>query len=117
MAVTRANIAIRALRKLGRLAYNEESPGPLNDDALQAYDEVYQELAELNIVDWGSTASVPDEYVFHVVSLVAFRLADVLGVSDSRYQRLSVDAARAEPSIRRMFSNYYTPTEIKVKDF
>lgn len=117
MAVTRANIAIRALRRCGRLAYNEESPGPLNDDALQAYDEVYDELAELNIVDWGSTASVPDKYVFHVVSLVALRLTDVVGVSDSRFQRISISAAQAEPQIRRLFTDYYTPKEIRVKDY
>lgn len=117
MSVTRANMAIRALRRAGKLSYNESAEGQLNADALQAYDEVYDELSELGIVDWGSTASVPNEYVFHVTSMVAYRLADMLGVSDARYMRLANDNAKAEPAIRRMFNSYYTPTQIKVVDY
>lgn len=117
MSVTRAEIANRALRKCGRLAYGQTAEANLSNAALQAYDEVYDYLEELGIVDWGSTAAVPNQYVYWIVALTALSLADELGVSTERYQRLSITASQAEPEIRRVYNTAYTPTEIKVKDY
>lgn len=117
MAVTRAEIANRALRRCGRLAFDQQAESSISNEALQAYDEVYDSLEELGIVDWGSTASVPNQYVFWVVALTAYSLADTLGVSTERYQRIAVDARNAEREIRRVYNTYYTPSEIKVKNY
>ena len=92
--------------------------GPARTDAaLQAYDEVYAYLNELGIVDWGSTASVPNEYAFHVIALTAYTLSGDIAVPDSRYQRIARDAAGAELAIRRVYNNAYTRDEIKVMDY
>ena len=117
MAVTRAEIANRALRRCGKLAFSQTATSDLTDEALQAYDEAYSYLEELGLVDWGSTASVPNEYVFWVVAMTAYSMADTLGVPSERYQRIALDARSAESEIRRIKANYYTPNEIKVSDY
>lgn len=117
MAVTRAEIANRALRRCGVLAFGQAVDSNRTDAALQAYDEVYSYLEELGIVDWGSTASVPNEYAFFVVALTAYNLADDIAVPDSRYQRISIDANSAEANIRRVYNSAYTRDEIKVADY
>ena len=117
MAVTRAEIANRALRRCGRLAFDQQPESSLSDEALQAYDEVYDALEELGIVDWGSTTSIPNQYAFYIVALTAYSLADTLGISNDRYQRIAVDAQSAEQAIRRIYNSSYTPNEIQVKNF
>jgi len=117
MSVTRAGIANRALRRCGVLAFGQAVDQNRTDAALQAYDEVYAYLNELGIVDWGSTASVPNEYAFYVVALTAYTLADDIAVPDSRYQRIAVDAATAERSIRRLINKSYTRREVAVRDY
>lgn len=117
MAVTRSEIANRVLRRCGRLAYAQTAESSLSNAALQAYDEVYDYLEELGIVDWGSTASVPNQYVFWVVALTSYSMADELGVSGERYARISRDGTAAEGEIRRVFNDAYTSTEIRVSNF
>lgn len=117
MAVTRAEIANRALRRAGRLAYGQTATSLLTDAALQGYDEIYSFLFELGIVDWGSTSDVPNEYVPWIVALVAYNKADEWGISNDRFARIQADAAIAERQIRRAFENGYTSTEIQVSDF
>lgn len=117
MAVTRAEIANRALRESGKLAFGQADNSNLTNAALQAYDEVYAYLDNLDIVDWGSTASVPDEYAFHVVAMTAYSLIGQLGTPTARAQKISADHARAELSIRRVFENAYTADEVKVSDY
>ena len=117
MSVTRAEIANRALRRCGRLAFDQTAESSLSNEALQAYDEVYSRLEELGVVDWGSTAAIPNQYVFWVVAMTAYSLADALGISSERYQRIAVDAQSAEREIRRVFNSAYTPTQIKVSDY
>lgn len=117
MAVTRAEIANRALRRCGALGFGQSADQIRNDAALQAYDEAYAFLDELGIVEWGSTAEVPNEYAFHVVALTAYNLADDIAIPDSRYQRIAVDAANAERNIRRVLNNAYTRDEVKVTDY
>jgi len=117
MAVTRAEIANRALRRCGKLAFGQTATSDLSDEALQAYDEVYSYLEELGIVDWGATASVPNEYAFWVIAMTAYSLADTLGIPNERYQRIGIDANNAESEIRRIRTNYFTPNEIRISDF
>ncbi len=117
MAVTRAEIANRALRRAGRLAYGQTATSELSNSALQGYDEIYDYLERLGIVDWGSTASVPNEYVPWVVALTAYNKADEWGISTDRYARIAQDANAAEREIRRLFNDYYTSTEVRVSDY
>lgn len=117
MSVTRSEIATRALRRCGRLSYNETANATLNADALQAYDETYAEFEEKGIVDWGSTAAVPNEYVFWVVARTAYNLCDQLGVSGERFKRISRDSDRAEQELKRIYHDPYTPNEIRVPDY
>ena len=117
MAVTRAEMANRALRRCGVLAFGQAVDANRTNAALQAYDEVYAYLEELGIVDWGSTASVPNEYAYFVISLTAYTLCDDISVSNSRYQRITRDSNNAEPNIRRVYNQSYTPDDTKVVDF
>ena len=117
MSQTRAQIANRALRRCGVLGFGQATDSNRTDAALQSYDEVYGYLEELGIVDWGSTASVPNEYAFWVVAMTAYSLCDDIAVSNTRYSRISRDATQAEANIRRVYAQSYTPDETKVSDF
>lgn len=117
MAVTRAEIANRALRRCGILPFGQATDSNRTNAALQAYDEVYAYLDELGVVDWGSTASIPNEYSFWIVALTAYNLCDDIAVPDSRYMRISRDATVAEANIRRVYSGAYTRDDIKVVDY
>ncbi len=117
MAVTRAEIANRVLRRCGVLAFGQAVDSNRTNAALQAYDEVYAYLDNLDIVDWGSTASVPDEYVFFVVALASKSLGSDLGMPAARKADINNDARTAELDIRRVFNNAYTPDDTKVVDF
>lgn len=117
MSVTRAEIANRALRRCGALAFGQATDTIRTAAALQAYDEVYSYLEELGIIEWASTAAVPNEYAFFIVAMTAYNLADDIAVPDSRYNRIARDAATAEKNIRRVYNNPYTRDEINVVDY
>ena len=117
MAVTRAGIADRALRRCGVLPFGQSADANRTAAALQAYDEVYAYLKELEIVDWTSTGSVPDQYVFPVVALTALNLCDDISVPSERYQRIRLDDGQAEATIRRVYTPAYQRDNTKAEDF
>lgn len=99
------------------LPFGQSADQPRNDAALQAYDEVYSYLEGLGIVEWGSTASVPNEYVYFVVAMTAYALCDDIAVPDSRYARIKSDVTGAEANIRRLYNQAYTRDDVKVVDY
>lgn len=117
MSVTRAEIANRVLRESGKLAFGQADNSNLTNAALQAYDEVYAYLDNLNIVDWASLAAVPDEYAFWVVAMTAYSMIGQLGTPRERVAKITVDNAQAELNIRRVFENGYTSDVTKVSNY
>lgn len=117
MAVSRQGIADRALRRCGVLPFGQSADANRSAAALQAYDEVYAYLRELEIVDWTATADVPNQYVYHVVALTALNLLDDIAVPSERAARIRADAAQAEPSIRRVYVPRYKRDDVKAEDF
>jgi len=105
MPKTKAECRNRALRKLGKLAIGQTAESQLADDMDDAYDQTYARLAEMGLVTWSSTDSVPDEFVEDIVSIMAFERSE--GVPDSRYMRLRDDASRALVSISAYISGSY----------
>ena len=117
MAVTRAEIALRALRESGKIPFGQGGDPNMVSATEQAYDEVYSFLEELGIVDWASTASVPNEYSFFIVALTAYSMIGQLGTPSARVLKITRDASTAEQEIRRVFNSGYTPDPVKIEDF
>lgn len=105
MAKTKAQVINRVARKLGRVAVGQNLEADLESVLSDSYDQVYDELDEMNLATWASD-SVPDRYVPHVAALVA---ADNLeGIPTSRQQAILVVAARAKIEISNLTNGIYT---------
>ena len=64
-----------------------------SDDLDQAYTEVYEQLQQLGLTTWSSTANVPDQYAGPVAMLVAEARAVKYRVPDAQYQRIKLEGS------------------------
>ena len=102
---TIVEIKRQSLELLGRLRLGQ-SFQTQDDVAMQeSYEEVYASIENLGLATWIKAGPVPDELTPPVVALVAFNRASVYGVSDSRYQRIVLQASEA----MRTISLFVTP--------
>jgi len=58
----------------------------------EAYDEVYAQLQVKGLAIWASSAEMPDEITPHFVMLMAYNKKDLVGTSESQYQRIMIEA-------------------------
>ena len=118
MAVTRNNIGNRALETLGVKSLNQPIDSNTLNTVLQIYDEFYAELESEALAEWGSTSDVPNEYSYHVINIVAYRLSKQMHVEAEQFQRLLADASASANMIRNLKSGKYVPTSnIEIDDF
>lgn len=97
MARTIAEVRNRALFITGKLARNQTAKGELADDMERAYDQIYSSLETQNLVSWGSTDDIPDEFVEDIALLMAFERSE--GIATERFQRIAV---RVQGSLSRI---------------
>ncbi len=57
-----------------------------------AYDEVYERLKEKGLATWASTAEVPERLTPYYALMMQERLLVSYSISDTRYQRIKLDA-------------------------
>jgi len=104
MAQTKAQIRDRALRMLGKLAIGANAVGEIADDIENAYDQVYEDLKSKGLVTWLS-ASVPDQFVEDVASIVAINRSE--GIPSERFKRIFARASVAELNISSKISGRF----------
>lgn len=97
MARTITEVRDRALFILGKLARGQTATGELADDMDRAYDQIYQSLETQNLVSWGSTDDIPDEFVEDIALLIAFERSE--SIPTERFQRIGV---RVQGSLERI---------------
>lgn len=90
----------RALLKLGVGARAQNPTSDQTDDMTNAYNEIYERLSEKKLAFWAQTGTIPDKVANQVAALMAFERVNDYGISNERYQRVAVEASRAEPMIR-----------------
>lgn len=101
MAKTKAEIIDRVARKLGKLAIGQNLEADLNDIFSDSYDEVYADLDSMGLAPFASD-SVDDEYVKHVVNLVARENMDT--IPPLRQQLIAADALRSKVEISNIIA-------------
>jgi hypothetical protein len=74
---------------------------------VNAYNEVYLYLQEIDLTFWGQTSAVPDEVANEISAMMAWRRVNDYGVSNERYQRLAQEVRPAEMRIRTVAVNQY----------
>lgn len=104
MAKTKAQIRDRALQMLGKLAIGQTATGQMATDIESAYDQVYAVLKAKGLATWLG-ASVPDEFVEDVATLVAFERTE--GIPAQRAQGIAIKAAGATLSISANISGVF----------
>lgn len=112
MAVTKTDMANKALRKMGVLPQGQQATNAQSTDLKAAYDEVYDRLAEDDLVTWGSGQNVPDRFVQPVVALMAANRVNEWSVPQAKMQAIISEANNAMTLIRRLVAEpyYYVPT-------
>ena len=104
---TQADIRSRAASMLGRLRLGQSLDDVLDTRLQKAYNEVYLDLKDDQIVTWAQAADLPSAMVPHVVALMAFNCTTDIGVSDDRYQRIVNARNIAKREIRRLSTPQY----------
>lgn len=107
MASTKAEIRDIAASELGILRVGQALQHQDKVEIERRYDEVYADLKNEGLATWAASGSVPTEVAPHVAVLVAFSAADVYGISDSRYARLTAKRGLAERRIRALTQPHY----------
>jgi len=102
---TQAEIRDRAANDLGILRLGQSLSAENATRITEAYTEVHAMLADLGLAVWAIANEVPDAIVQPVVSLVAENCLNTYGVSDTRYQRIKLEASQAEKKIRIFVEN------------
>jgi hypothetical protein len=107
-----AQVVDRTATRLGVLAEGLALPSYESADLTEAYTEVYAQLDAKNLAVWDFDEPIPDEYVQHVVSLMAISRANDYSIPNDKYQRVVADARMAVPEIRELQAAdaYQTPT-------
>lgn len=101
MAVkTERDVIEKALMRLNIIAVGEEIDADLLAEAQDEYRVMHEWMRqEFRRGLWGRDA-VDERYWTHVAGMLAGRLADVLPVSDTRYQKAMAGAAKSENYLR-----------------
>lgn len=109
---TAAEIRNQAATRLGELGEGQVLEPRVSIDLDKAYVQAFAQLGAKNMLVWDFDEEVPDEYVTHVVALVAFSRANDYSISNDRYVRLKEDNRVAIPEIRELQTSdtYVTPT-------
>lgn len=106
MAKTKAAIATMVLQKIGRLPDGQVAPGSQTKIVKEAYDALYQELLGDQIVDWSSTASIPEKVVYPIVEILSGRVSDSFGVPNTWSTNEDYNRKR----IAKNLANPYVPS-------
>lgn len=110
--LTISKIVDRAATELGKKATGQGTKGSVSDDLTQAYQEVWKMLHRKNLVTWSQTDDIPEEYCNPIVFLVAAQRLH--GVSDSRFARITAQAATATNIIKSIKEGIWqNPTEVE----
>lgn len=100
----------KALRRLGVLSTGQTMTGETEEQVTTAYNALYGELQVKNLIVWPKNGDVPDPFVEHVIDMLAFNLANEFGVSDARWQRLSLSYERAQRKLAELIYPPYVST-------
>ncbi len=104
-----ANVVNRAANDLGLLRLGQSLQSQDQTRIEEAYNEVYAQLKEEGLANWASTDNVPNEILPYVACLMADNCLSTYAVSDSRYQRIKVEAGPEGEAAKRAIRKYVTP--------
>jgi len=105
MARTIAEVRNRALEITGKLAKGQTAKGELAADMERAYDQIYSSLETQNLVSWGSTDDIPNEFVEDIALLMAMERSE--SISNERFQRIGVRVSGALERIAAKINKSY----------
>lgn len=110
MALALADFRKRVGHDIGLLG--EGIPFSAADDQLMAdlYTDVYWEMDVENLLDWGDTDDIPNEYVGSMVDLVGARAAPKFRLPPKEGTPWDAAFEQAKLRLRRMVAVRYTPT-------
>ena len=104
---TKAEVRSRVAHMLQRVRLGQSLPSDLSARIDDAYDEVYQDLKDDQLVTWASAGTIPDKVAPHLIALMAFNCTDSIHVSDSLLQRITAKRNIAKREIRRVVTPQY----------
>lgn len=114
---TKARLAIKVLIKLMVIGAQDTAHTADKDLVEETYDEVWEELSELELVTWGSDDDIPTEAIKSMVYLVAAELVSDFVVPPEVLVNIQNGAMRAERTLKRLVAVDYVSAPVKFSDF
>ena len=104
---TKAEVRSRVAEMLQRVRLGQSIPSALTTRINDAYDEVYQDLKDDQLVTWAVAGTIPDKVAPHLVALMAFNCTDSVHVSDALFNRIVAKRNIAKNEIKRVTTPQY----------
>lgn len=104
---TKANLAKVILKKLKAIDPEETPDEADSQDVQDAYDRLYQELLNDNLVSWTSTANIPVWAENPVADILAWRLQPDFSSPMQNVQQMEINHTAGWRSLRRQLAPDY----------
>lgn len=105
-ALSKANIALEALEKMGVKPVSQTADTDDSSDLEACYENLYEELQVDGLVSWASTSNVPALYVEVISDIMAVYRSDKYDVPVENLNkivaRVGVDGEKGKNKIRRL---------------
>jgi hypothetical protein len=109
MARTQNEIAVRVLKKLGRLPDGQVAPASHTKIVKNEYTDLYQELLDDGIVNWSASDNIPNNVARYITVILLGRCSDDFGVPD----KWTILEPFMKKKIAAMVASPYTPQPTK----
>ena len=99
---TSTAIVEKAANRLGIVSEGQTLRAEYDSDLTNAYNEVWAELDEMDLLTWDSDEDIPDAFVWSVVTMVAHSRLDEYSISNDRYTRIMNDYSKAHMRLKEL---------------
>lgn len=108
--MTRSQLAMKVMLKLGLHDKGNSLDPEDQENVLDAYDAIYQELKDDGLVTWAQPTvaddeDIPERFMLSLSTMTAAAVADYFKIPEATVSRLLVLAEKSKHMIRRQLAN------------
>lgn len=108
--MTRSELAKKVMLKLGLHDKGNSLDPEDQENILDAYDSIYQELKDDGLVTWAQptatdSENIPERFMLSLSTMTAAAVADYYKLPESTISRLVILSEKAKHTIRRQLAN------------
>lgn len=113
---TQQQLKNKAADRLGMRAIGQTLSHAQNQMFQSAYDALYDRLENDGKVAWAKSGDIPDAFLPPISAMLAFELADDVGIAGERFARLQNSAYNAQKDLCALLAKPYV-SQSNVTDY